>query len=657
MPTFTFPRRTIHLDFHTGRWIPELASEFDPERFARTFKDAHVDSVTLFATCHHGNAYWNTKRPERHPGLPAGLDLLGEQIKALHKVGIRAPIYLSVQCNEFCADTYSEWRAINPDGSFVKAGGPFNAAWQIMDMSSPYQDYVAEQLAEVLERFAPVDGIFMDMCWDQPSVSRWAIAGMKLQGLNPELEADRWRYAHYVAHQYMERYAAMVERAVHGRDSLGVWFNSRPRSGQREETKYLRHIEVECLPTGGWGYSYFPYVGRMVRKLGLPTLSHTGRFFKSWGDNASLKPAAALKYECLQTLAQGMSGGIGDLLHPRGVPSPAVYELIGGAYGYIERCEPFVHGGELQTEIAVLSSPEFGEQPGDANMGAVRMLQQLQHQFDIIFAEDGFKPYALLIVPESIRPDAALRKKLSAYLKAGGKLVVEAAAALDENGAPILKELGIVAHGESPFTATFLRAGKRVAAGLADYDYVMYDRGLRLTAAKGAEALARIVEPYGERTWDCFSGHDYTAPEKLSKYAGAVATSNTLTFAVPIFGAYARHAAPNYRTLFGNCLAQLLPRPLVRCAGPSLLETSVVRKGKSTVVHLLCYSKERRTPTLDIVEDALPMLNMPLAVRLERAPQNCMLQPAGEALAFTYRDGYAQTVVTVPDGHAMVVFE
>ena len=92
-----FPLRTVHLDFHTGPWVPDVGRDFDPQQFAQTFKDAYVDSVTVFAKCHHGHLYYATDHPARHPSLPKELDLLGEQIEALHNVGIRAPIAISVQ--------------------------------------------------------------------------------------------------------------------------------------------------------------------------------------------------------------------------------------------------------------------------------------------------------------------------------------------------------------------------------------------------------------------------------------------------------------------------------------------------------------------------------------------------------------------------------
>ena len=659
MAKLQFPRRTIHLDFHTGPWVPDVGRDFDAKQFARTFKDAHVDSVTIFGTCHHGHAYWLTKRPERHPSLPKRLDLLGEQIEALHAAGIRAPIYLSVQCNEFCANTHPEWIALEPDGRQVKRRGrsPLEPGWQIMDLSSPYQDYLAEQLAEVLDKFAPVDGIFMDMCWDQPSCSKWAIDGMHEKGYDPRDARDRATYARELAHQYMGRYRRMIERAQRGQKPAGVWFNSRPKTNLHVEKKFLRHIEVECLPTGGWGYAYFPYVARFVRPLGLPTLSHTGRFFKSWGDNTSLKPEMALKYECCQTLAQGMTGGIGDLLHPRGVPHKAVYELIGKVYGYIRACEPYVEGGKLLSQIAVIVDPTLGDRPGDSGIGATRALQQLRQQFDIVAPSADLTAYELVIVPETTRIDAALKKDLRAYLKAGGAMIVCGPAALDEAGRPVMKELGIVSHPDGPFVETFLRAGRAVAKGLASYDYVMYEPGFRMTAAKGAQTLVKVGEPYFQRAYNHFSGHDYTPEDKLSRYAAAVRNGRVITFSVPILAAYGKHAAPNYRVLLGNCIDLLLPHPLIRDEGPTKLETTVVRKGRRTVVHLLSFCPERRAEGLDIVEDPLPLVDMPISVKLPRKPKRAYLAPAETELEFDYADGYAHAKVTVLDGHAMLVFE
>ncbi|HEV8246806.1 MAG TPA: alpha-L-fucosidase, partial [Polyangiaceae bacterium] len=248
------PFRQIHLDFHTGPAIPDVGATFDARAFARTMTKAHVNSVTVFAKCHHGHLYYNTKRPERHPGLKKGLDLLGEQVEALHSAGIRAPIYISVQCDEYAANTHPEWIAKNPDSSYVAWRGAnpngkwLGAGWQILDMASPYQEFLAEQTAEVLKLFKPVDGLFFDMCWDQQSCSLYAIEGMLKRNLNPEKEADRAKFARDVAFAYMKRFHGMVKASA---PSGGVYFNSRPLSNLAQEIVFQEQVEIEALPTGG----------------------------------------------------------------------------------------------------------------------------------------------------------------------------------------------------------------------------------------------------------------------------------------------------------------------------------------------------------------------------------------------------------------------
>ena len=119
---FRTHQRQVHLDFHTSPHIPGIGSEFDADAFADTFARAHVNSVTVFAKCHHGMCYYPTKTGTVHPGLKAGRDLLGEQIEALHKRGIRAPIYTTVVWEEDVARRYLEAFEM-PEGGEVEMPG------------------------------------------------------------------------------------------------------------------------------------------------------------------------------------------------------------------------------------------------------------------------------------------------------------------------------------------------------------------------------------------------------------------------------------------------------------------------------------------------------------------------------------------------------
>ncbi|MCX7048893.1 MAG: beta-galactosidase trimerization domain-containing protein [Candidatus Sumerlaeota bacterium] len=355
-----------------------------------------------------------------------------------------------------------------------------------------------------------------------------------------------------------------------------------------------------------------------------------------------------------------MSSSVGDQLHPRGRLDKAAYGLIGNVYRYIESCEPWVEDGRIVSQIAVIIDPEAGDHPGPCGLGVIRALQQLQQQFDLLPPSANFENYELVIAPENIRMDKALAKKLSQYLKSGGALLVSGGAALATDNKPALPELGIESAGASPYTTTYLRLDGAIAKGITDTDHVMYEPGFRMTpakSAKGAKVLCRVVEPYFERAYNHFCSHRQTPPDKLSRWAAIVQNGQAITFSVPIFTAYGSHGNIPYRQILAACIERLLPRPLIRCEGPAHLETSVLRKGRSVIAHLISYCPARRVENLDIVEEPFPLVDMPLAVRFSAKPRRIILAPSGKELPFDYKDGYARLRVTVPDGHAMVVVE
>jgi hypothetical protein len=656
MPKIAMGFRQVHLDFHTSGLIGDVAARFDPDRFAATVQAAHVDSVTVFAKCHHGQLYYDTRHPARHPGLPQGLDLLGEQIKALHRRGLRAPIYISVQCDEYAANTHPEWIVRRPDGG-NQAPKPLEPGWQILDMSSPYADYLADQTAEIIEKFAPADGVFFDMCWNQPSVSNWAKAAMDAAGLDPEQEADRQEYARRLALRYMPRLSALCRKFS---KKGSVYFNSRPLTLLHQDLPFMTHVEIEALASGGWGYMYFPNNVRYVRTFGVPYLGMTARFHKSWADFGGLKPEAALKYEVCQMLAHGARCSIGDQMHPRGTLDPVAWQLIGRVYGYAEACQPWCEDAVSAAEIGLLRCADGGYHvaSGGAEEGANRLLMQLKHQYDVLDPNRDFAKYRLLILPDALTVDAALARRLDAFVAHGGAVLASGYAGLDAEGRITWKALPVRGRAEpSPYATTYLRPGKSLRGLLPPTDHVMYERGLRVTPARGAEVLARVVEPYFDRSWRHFSSHNQTPPARLTNYPAALVKGRVAYIPYPIFGLYGRHASPANRALVQACLDRLLGRPMVEIDAPSFAEVSVMRRGRATVLHVLSWAVERRAPNLDIVEDTVPLFNVPLSLALPKEPRRAYLAPTQEPLVFTWTNGRAETVIPRIDGHAMVVFE
>ena len=146
------PSRQVHLDFHTSECIPEIAKDFDPTAFAKTVREAHINSMTVFARCHHGWLYYPSKKfPELvHPHLQYP-NLLLDQVRALHREGIKAPVYITVQWDYHSATTHPEWLIRKADGAHE--GGPFTEAgfYQALCVNTSYYDFLTAHTAEVCE--------------------------------------------------------------------------------------------------------------------------------------------------------------------------------------------------------------------------------------------------------------------------------------------------------------------------------------------------------------------------------------------------------------------------------------------------------------------------------------------------------------------------
>ena len=263
-----------------------------------------------------------------------------------------------------------------------------------------------------------------------------------------------------------------------------------------------------------------------------------------------------------------------------------------------------------------------------AEEGAVRVLTHLKHQFDLIDRPAEFENYDLLVLPDTVLVDPPLVKKLRSYLKQGGSILATGTSGLTADGMQSsFPELGVKPHAMSPFATTYIRFGKEINEDVPPTDHVMYERGVRITPTAGATTLASVVEPYFDRSWQKFSSHAQTPGDKVSKYAAAVQKGRVAYIAFPMFTAIAQHGNFPYRLLVRNVIDRLLPEPMLRVDAPTSTETSVTRQGKRTIVHLLQYAPERRTEKLDLIEDIVPLFDVPLSLKLDRGPKKVYLAP------------------------------
>ncbi len=650
------PFRQIHLDFHTSELIAGIGSRFDPAAFARTLQEARVNSITCFSKCHHGMIYHDTRFEARHPFLER--NLLAEQIEACHAAGIRIPIYISVGLDEFVAARHPEWIELGVDGK-RRGATPLQAGWKKLCFNTPYMDYVWEQTREVLDMFA-VDGLFFDIISQGQCCCRWCMAGMHEAGVDPESEEERKAYARCILDGMKLDFTARIREQ---NATCDVFWNSghvdptfRPVLGA------YSHLELESLPSGGWGYDHFPITVRYARNLGLDHVGMTGKFHKTWAGFGEYKNQAALEYECFTSLAEGSKCSIGDQLPPSGQLDAGTYELVGAVYRQVEAKEPWCTGAEAVTEIAIYNPEALGVHDGrvdSAAGGAYRMLLETHHQFDVVDEMMDWSRYRVLILADKIRLSPQLLAKVRAYLAAGGKVVASHCSGLAaDRDEFVLTELGVRYEGEARHSPDYVVPRAAIAGGILPGQHVMYERGVEVSLeGPDPEVLADVWHPYFDRTYEHFCSHRHTPPEKAAGLPAAVATENTLYFAHPLFASFMRHGLRVYKQLFLNALDRWLTDPLVRSTAPTTAHITVTRQAEParTIVHVLHYVPEQRYRETPTIEDVLPLYNVTLSVRTPAPPAGVSLAPEGTDLPFTYRDG--RIVVTVPEviGHAMVV--
>lgn len=672
------PRRQVHLDFHTSAASSDIGSKFRPDEFARTMADAAVDSVLLFSRCHHGWVYYDSVEfPERkHPEL--GFDLLRAQIDALHSVGINTPVYTTVQWDNFTCDEHPEWRIVHADGQ-LEGTPPYEAGfYRKLCLNTPYRDLVMRQARELLERY-DCDGLYFDFIRPDDCSCPWCRRSMTRRGLDPTDRATRLAFGLDVINSFEKEITAFV-RAIS--PDCPVTFNGgHVGLRHRDQLDAYSHFELETLPSGGWGYMYFPITQRFARTL-APTMGTTGRFHTTWGDFRSYKNPAALQFEAFRMLSLGASVCVGDQLDPSGQLDAEVYSLVGSVFRSVKEREPWCVGAVPLVDIGVLHPEEFlGGGTRDLPMGiegVTRLLEEGGHQFDVIHTGSDLSRYAVLVLPDRIPVEGTFAERVGDYLRRGGRLIASFASGMDrEQTGFTLDELGARLTGPGPRHtdgelargrvferndyANYLRPNDHLVPDLAGRDLAMFIRGMDVARTGVADVLAEVVPSTFDRSWAHFSSHLQSPPAEQPAGPAIVASKGTVYFAHPIFQQYETNAPLWVKQLFLGAVGRLLPEPLVGHDGPSTLRVTLNQqvKERRLVLHLLHYVPERRGRDFDTVEDVIDLHDLGVDVRLDSGSQvlAVTLEPGGDRLDFSCSGRRVSFRVPRVSGHQMVVLQ
>ena len=639
-------KRRIHIDFHTSEKIEGIGAHFSEEEFIAMLHRAQADSVTLFAKCHHGNFYYKDTAFRPHPHLAT--DLLPRQLVACKKAGVRALVYVSAGVDQQTAYEHPEWlyaeREPLPEGE-----SPFRGYYNPLCFRSGYLSLLAAQVKEVVEKFRPY-GIFLDIVEEKPCYCPACRAAREARGQDPYSETAAKAMARETLHLY---YKTINETARAVCPDILIFHNSGnfPR-GRRDMIGANTHLEVESLPTGRWGYDHFPMSVCYLRRRDKFLLGMTGKFRGEWGDFGSFKYPDALLYECAQAAAFGAGTCVGDQMHPSGRMDAYTYENIGNAFSYVRSLESKAEG-EFVADLAILSqdvSENAFSQPGDT--GASRMLLEGKYLFDVIDGEEISSRYRLIILPElkTIPPDvsAALEK----YVAAGGKLLASGAS-LAALGGRI--DLGAEDLGEDPEYPAYFRFGYPVRY-IGGESAVIY-HPCRNVACTG-EQLAEKLPPYFRRHGLYFCSHQHTPCDYDKPRTPAVTRGRHGIFiAADIFADYAASGSMNDKEAVLPLIDMLIGRKTVECGLPSQGKVTFRIAKNYARLDLLFANTIRRGEGIEVIEDIVPLYNVPCSVAAGRKVSRVYLFPQNTALPFAEEEGRVCFTVPYMRAHQAVILE
>ncbi len=628
------PRRQVHLDFHTSEHLTDIGAAFREDEFQAAIKLGRVNSITLFAKCHHSWSYYPTTVGRPHPSLTT--DLLGRQIEACHAIGVRCPIYYPVGWSANDASDHPEWCGRAKDGSILTCNADLTASpederpivsWIHLCPASPgYRELILAQTEEICRRFR-VDGFFYDICFNTPTCYCAACrATMSRESINIDDAAQVRAFTSRKWLAFMRDCNAML----HGHHPKAtVFYNGmaaphNPPAALQHQT----HLELEDLPTTWGGYDKFPLRARFFTNARKPLVAMSGKFHTTWGEFGGFKSPDAMRFEVASMMAFGAACSFGDQLHPLGRMDPTTYRNIGLAYEYAERIEAYAIDSHPYSSLAIWPSHRFaeGQTPAESSMaddqGVANMLMEGQYNFEVIADAQAtdLGRFKTIVLTGSRCIDRAAAARLRRYVEGGGSLLMLNESVLEGETDRLAFDIGAEYLGPARFKIDYTAAMSPLATDRMTSPFLNYASALRIAATDG-RMLAQIHEPYFDRTYGQYCSHQNTPhrPEP-AEHAAAVQKGNIVYLAHPLGRMYAEYGAWLHREIFLRALHLIHPHPSVRSSMPSGGRVSLHHQAQHHryVLHLL-YAPPVQRGRCAVIEDQVPLLDVTVTLNLPEA--------------------------------------
>ncbi len=606
--------RQIHLDFHTPGFVT-VGNRFDAQRFFDTLESAEVNAIAVFALCHHGYSYFNTRTGVRHPGL--NFDLFGAMAEEAHKRSLQFLAYFSLNVNEIQAARHPEWHALHRDGRPVNSqilqdSSELYWTWLCPNRPGFLDQFFYPQVQEVLTRY-PLDGIFIDMAGYLPKscFCSHCLEKMRQAGQDPDSVPQHQAFNAATNQAVAVELRRQLDRIKPGlRMEIGCYnaFGEAHKAKGIISDFYLESLAFQT------GWQYFPLFVRYLRRQGMPVIGYTGRFLKNWGDFGTVASTHQLKTQVAMHLMAGVASGIGDHMHCDGELNPAVYSAIGEAFRFIKPRQPYCVGMTPVKELAILVPQGIEANAAtldhnnpflsilDAYKGAAKLATELHYQYDLITQESDLDGFSALMINDGTF-DLDFVTKARQFAEAGGWLVVGGfglCPANDAAGRAWRKLTGVTSFSRSEHEGEFYQLDDpQLKPHIPPMAHRVHARAIDAEFASDIISLATVYRSPTARSRAHYYGHFHGPAVSAAGTAiglRRIGQGGCLLIRPQIFTAYLQTGYFVHRQLILNLLDAFLPtqRRHLATNAPTIVEIALGWKEGRYIIQVLPFISDRR---------------------------------------------------------------
>lgn len=677
--------RKLFFDFHSPGTTEGLASAYDAECWISRLQAAHATAVSVFTKCGYGYSFYQKGTIRyKHPHLPAGVDMLGEQIEALHRRGMQAIGYYHTFNSEPVACDHPDWIEVGADG---KPRGT-----SICLLSPLLLEWMLPHVEEIITLY-DVDAMFFDgtyahsACYCPACRERFAAASGGL-AIPRDQHDSNWR-----------RFLAWKIEALKDVRQQTCDIIHKHRPGMPVSFNYAYTARMpEAVPDGVGSLmaDIFPedqvfnssYFSAYWATLDRPFDIMNSAFLQWWGD-WGCKPAVAMQQEVATAIAHGGLTWIGYQMTQSYDVAQAAIDEMGKTLAFVQEREPCLTGAQPVRNIAVLHSTSSQYSSDECNFwvdekslrGAHRMLTESMQPHHIAHEQhlaEHLTDYRAVILADQKYLAPKLVDDLTAWVHDGGVLIAAGRTGvlteqLQPSGQFALEGLlGVRYAGEYDQTHAYievtdarLKPGTLDMPHLAEASFVFGQ-----PVSSDVEVLAKLRKIYLRSDgklllrWSPV-GDDSGYPAITARRIGK---GWAVYIAGDVFRAYQVKNQWNLKHIVANLLQTLIPDPLVTVEAPAWLEVVLMRQlAESTpagrermLVHLMNRHGGRPIDGNNYClerTDCLPVHDVTVHVRMASQPNHVSLEPEGSVPQWSYTNSILSVQVPEVAIHRIVVID